>query len=306
MNRKQFLWKSAMGMAAAYIPIKRLTGEKDLHSNMQNGYMEMVREAMKYPKIDVHNHIHNLSTNLKKITKSCKMLGLTHVALSNIDGRPKPKTIQGANNIVLEAEKRYPNLILGQCFINPGNSEEALTEIERCFQNGMVMLGELYDKYKVSDPVYYPIIEKCIKLNIPLLVHGAAPLGNWRWRKGYPTNNPLTTSTAEDFVEIAKRYPEAMIIYGHLGGGGDWEYAIKVLREAPSVYVDISGSVCDARMVDMAVNELGVDRLLFGTDTNYECGVGKIMWADLTEKEREKVFFDNFNNILKKANNNVS
>jgi predicted TIM-barrel fold metal-dependent hydrolase len=53
-------------------------------------------------------------------------------------------------------------------------------------------------------------------------------------------------------------------------------------------------------MVDFAVKSLGVDRLLFATDTNYESGVGKILAAKLTETERRKVFWDNFNNILRR------
>jgi predicted TIM-barrel fold metal-dependent hydrolase len=96
-----------------------------------------------------------------------------------------------------------------------------------------------------------------------------------------------------------------MIIHGHIGGGGVWEYACKVLRDAPSIYVDTSGSVCDEGMLDMAIQYIGVERLLFATDVNFESGVGKIMWANLNEVERKKIFFDNFNNILKKAGNHV-
>jgi predicted TIM-barrel fold metal-dependent hydrolase len=59
-------------------------------------------------------------------------------------------------------------------------------------------------------------------------------------------------------------------------------------------------------MIDMAVQYLGVDRLLFATDLNYETGVGKIMWADLDEVARKKIFFDNFNNLLRKAGNHVN
>jgi len=58
-------------------------------------------------------------------------------------------------------------------------------------------------------------------------------------------------------------------------------------------------------MIDMAIQYLGVDRLLFATDINFETGVGKVMWANLTEGERKKIFFDNFNNLLKKAGNHV-
>ena len=56
-------------------------------------------------------------------------------------------------------------------------------------------------------------------------------------------------------------------------------------------------------MVDFAVKCLGVHRLLFATDLNFETGVGKILAAQLAEEERHQIFFDNFNEILRKRSN---
>lgn len=89
-----------------------------------------------------------------------------------------------------------------------------------------------------------------------------------------------------------------MLIEAHIGGGGDWEWAIKQLRQTPSVYLDTSGSVVDEGMVEMAARELGIGRLLFGTDMTMEGGVGKILGADLTEAQRERIFWKNMKAIL--------
>jgi hypothetical protein len=311
MNRRRFLGYGGAALAGAAVPV--MTGASVLEKGdtnvanrntgpgfKKNGYKEMVQEGIQYRKIDVHNH----TTNLKDMIESLDRLGIQWSAVSDLSGGSDPKSIRNSNDIVLKAMKEYPNRILGQCRINPGYPREALQEIDRCIDQGMVMLGELYDEYKINDPVYYPIIERCIEHKIPLLVHSAATLG--LWRKGYPTSgSSLTTSIAEDFVEVGLLYPEAMIICGHIGGGGDWEYACRVLREAPSIYAETSGSVADEAMIDMAIENLGVDRLLFATDTNYESGVGKIMCAKLNDQERKKIFFDNFNNLLKKGGNHV-
>ena len=48
----------------------------------------------------------------------------------------------------------------------------------------------------------------------------------------------------------------------------------------------------------MAVRELGVDRILFATDMTMEGGVGKILGADLTQTQKEKIFWRNFQHIL--------
>jgi predicted GIY-YIG superfamily endonuclease len=80
------------------------------------------------------------------------------------------------------------------------------------------------------------------------------------------------------------------------------EWAIKQLRQTPSVYLDTSGSVVDEGMVEMAARELGIGRLLFGTDMTMEGGVGKILGADLTEAQRERVFWKNMKAILDRRN----
>ena len=314
IDRRQFLNRggvtllgcSVPGIIKSYIPHKKdeyanEDDSKTLNFN-EDGYKNMLQKALKYRKIDAHNHVDKFHRTAEEIVRSCDRLGITYTAVSIPNGKT-PKEIRENNNIVLNAMKAFPNRILGQCYINPGFKKEALEEINRCTGEGMVMLGELYTAFKINDPLYYPIIERCIDLNIPLLVHGTSSLGNW-W-KGTPASKPTNASVAEDFADIGKRYPEAMIIHGHIGGGGVWEYVCKILQHAPSIYLDTSGSVCDEAMIDMAIKYVGVKRLLFATDVNYESNVGKIMWASLTDEERKNIFFDNFNNLLKKAGNNV-
>jgi len=64
------------------------------------------------------------------------------------------------------------------------------------------------------------------------------------------------------------------------------------------VYLDTSGSVIDEGMIESAVRELGAERLLFGTDMTMEGGVGKILGADITEEQRERIFWNNMKDIL--------
>jgi predicted TIM-barrel fold metal-dependent hydrolase len=173
-----------------------------------------------------------------------------------------------------------------------------MDEMKRCMDRGMVGLGELYTQVKINDPLYYPFIEKCIEMKAPILMHARADLG--MLRPGYRNEAPPETSRASDFVEAARRYPEAILIHAHIGGGGDWEHMCKTLRAAPTVYLDTSGSVTDEGMIDFAVRYLGVERLLFATDINFESGVGKILVANLTDQQCRAIFFDNYNNILRK------
>ena len=298
IGRRQFLTYVGAATVGAAVMGKISGGVKVTHAHTRTS--GLLEEAMKYRKIDAHNHLR--PDELYKMIQAADRLGIERIAVSIPKG-DKPHEFRKSNDLVLEAMKEYPDRILGQCFLNPAYPEEAMAEMLRCLDKGMIGLGELYTQVKINDPLYYPIIEKCIELEAPILMHASADLG--LLRKGYRTAAPATTSVADDFADIGLRYPEAMIIHAHIGGGGDWEYMCKVLRDVPSIYIDTSGSVTDEGMIDFAVKYLGVERLLFATDMNFESGVGKILAADLTEDQRRKIFWDNFNNILRKSGNHA-
>jgi predicted TIM-barrel fold metal-dependent hydrolase len=58
-------------------------------------------------------------------------------------------------------------------------------------------------------------------------------------------------------------------------------------------------------MIDYAIRYLGEDRLLYGSDNSYYQSIGNILAADLTDSQRRKIFFDNYNNLLKKGGFNA-
>jgi len=229
-----------------------------------------------------------------RIIEAADALGIDqlYVSIPITRGMPGMDDIRACNDAVIESMRLYPGRIFGYCFVVPGHAG-SLDEIDRCLDAGMSGI-KLYNQYKIWDPAVHPTIEKAIHERVPILEHA-----------GYPTSPDLQAaqpniSDASDFVRAARLYPEAMLIEAHIGGGGEWEWAIKHLRQAPSVYLDTSGSVIDEGVVEMGVKELGVERILFATDMTMEGGVGKILGADLTEAQRERIFWQNFQAILDK------
>ena len=126
----------------------------------------------------------------------------------------------------------------------------------------------------------WPFIELAIQLRVPILHHA----GHVNWLSAAQPR----ISDGSAFAEIGKRYPEAMIICGHICGGGDWEWEIKALRNAPAIYLDTSGSVADDGVVEMAVTVLGADRLLFACDMSFTASVGRMRSAELSPAIRTK------------------
>ena len=250
-------------------------------------------------KIDAHMHVAGGSINWGfedngLIIEAADALGIEKLCCSIpvIDGHlATPEEVRECNDGVLEAMRRYPDRILGYCFVHQGYRDEMLDEIDRCLDAGMIGI-KLYNQYKYSNPVTFPIAEKAIECCVPILGHA-----------GHPTDprslaRQPNISDASDFSELAQRFPELMMIEGHIGGGGDWEWSIKGLRDCPNVYLDTSGTVVNDRIIEMCISELGSDRILFATDMTMEGGVGKILSAQMTDEQLEDIFWRNMQGIL--------
>lgn len=265
----------------------------------------IMEEVMSYRKINAHAHVDLVVGGPDTHIDFADRLGIEKMVVSRpITGSDgSPEVFRRHNDRVMEAMRRYPDRIIGQMTLNADYQEESLEEIDRCVDNGMVGL-KVYRQVKINDPLFYPIIEKFIDLNMIILMHSGPGIN--RIGPKYDTLRPPSLSIPEDFVEIAERYPEAMFQFAHTGGGLDWEYACKALKDSPNVYVDVSGSNNEENMINFALKYLGEDRLLFGCDLNYYTGVGNMFSADLTEAQRKKLFFDNYNNILKQGGFDVN
>lgn len=252
-------------------------------------------------KFDVHNHVWAAVNEprarwhqVEAVVEAARVLGINRLYCSRpITGGAMAdiEAVRHANDAVLAAMRRYPDVIFGYCFVQPGNGPAALDEIERCIEAGMVGV-KLYNQYKYTDSAVFPIAEKCIEGGLIFLGH-SAHLTDPKALALQPK-----TSDSLDYCALSRRYPELLLVMGHVNGGGDWEWAIKGLRDCPNVYVDTSGSVLEDRTIEMCVRELGVHRVLFATDATMEGGVGKVLSADLTPEQREDIFWRNADQLL--------
>ena len=252
-------------------------------------------------KIDAHNHVfgavHRTNADWSEVEammEAAEWLGIETVCCS----RPivagvlvDIATVREANDSIIAAMKRYPRRLAGYCFVQPGNGAAALDEIERCLDAGMIGV-KLYNQFKYTDPVVFPIAERCVARKIIFLGH-SGHVTDARTQQAQPR-----ISDAADFAELSRRYPELALVLGHINGGGDWEWTIRALRECPNVHVDTSGSVLEADTIGRCVRELGHRRLLFATDMVMEGGVGKVLSAALTNEQREDVFWRNMQRLL--------
>ena len=256
-----------------------------------------IESGIRRPKIDMHCHVWLMDgweQSADHLVASGDMLGITEYWCSSIiqQGILAPfEDVPPHNDTILSAMARHPKRIRGWCFVIPGHFQDAIDEAERCLDAGMIGI-KLYNQYRINDPVLHPILELASERRVPILQHAGYPVPEHR------ASQPLI-SHGIHFSEASEKYPDAILIHAHIGGGGDWEHTVREMRQAsPNVYVDVSGSNLDDGQVEYAVSELGVERVLFGTDGTMAGSVGKVLDADLTEDEREHIFWTNAERIL--------
>ena len=247
--------------------------------------------------IDAHAHLHHhgvssWSEDDRKVIEAADKLGIDQLCCSILPPeRPtKMESFRECNQWLADAIRRFPGRILGYCFVNPGYTKQARDEIRRSVEERGFVGVKLYNDYRATEPVVFPIVELAIELKIPILHHA----GHTSWL----AQPQPRISDAGDFAELARRYPEAMLICAHVCGGGDWEWTIKALRNAPSVFLDTSGSVADEGVVEMAVRTLGADRLLFACDMSMTASVGRIRGAEISDADKRKILGANMQRIL--------
>ena len=311
INRRKFVSGSALSVAGLMITEKLLglpvtDSPLSFSGSAAARPYHLMQDVMKYRKIDSHVHSDLYDGPPENNIAFMDRLGIEKMFISRpiTSGEGTPKDFRQYNDLTLNAMKKYPGRLTGQFTVNVPYQKESLEEIQRRVDQGMVGL-KVYTQVKINNPLFYPIIEKMINLKMIIHMHSHCQLGLGGYRMKYDTGIRPNTSIPEDFADIAKRYPEAMFQYAHIGGGGDYEYACKMFTNLRNIYVDTSGSNNPEGMVDFAVKQLGEDRVFFGSDNCYYQSVGKILASDLTESQKKKVFFENYNNILKKSGNSI-
>ena len=108
----------------------------------------------------------------------------------------------------------------------------------------------------------------------------------------------------ERMPEFADRYPDMTLIIAHLNDRKPGLYldAIRAAKNG-NLYTDTSGgSLTLNYALEYAVEAVGADKILFGTDT-YSCGLryGRIAFSDLSEDDKKKIFFDNALRLFPRA-----
>ena len=212
---------------------------------------------------------------------------------------------------VLEALKRYPDKLFGFVWLSlwKDTVQTNIDKLNRWIADGPMIGMKLAGVDGVcSLPVYDPVFERAAELRAVIFVHAWFKTGAGLI---YPNAGPVTEvppvlpgglyttneSTPRDVAALASRRPATPLICGH--AGGDWELGVRAVRDAKNVLVGISGSFPTRGMVEMAVRELGTERVIYGSDVpGFSSQLSKVHGAAISDADKQLIFSGNLQRIM--------
>lgn len=135
----------------------------------------------------------------------------------------------------------------------PGNIEESIRLLDEPAFVG-VKLHPLLDSFHPNDPALRPLMEVVSARRLPVLVHTGHPIFTLPW----------------SVEELAVEYPEANIIFAHMGGGNVVyiNASIDIACRQPNVYLETSG-MPEHHKIKEAIECVGPTRVLYGSDAPF-------------------------------------
>jgi predicted TIM-barrel fold metal-dependent hydrolase len=202
---------------------------------------------------------------------------------------PTPDQLRRQNDQVLQAISHYHDRAFAFVYLSAKHPDASLRELDRCVKDGPMVGVKLWVARRCHEAEIDPVVERATELKAPILQH--------TWMKA--TGNLSGESSPIDLAALAKRHPKGAFICGH--SGGDWALGLRAIRNCPNVVTETGGSDPTTGFVEMAVRELGAERVLYGSDAggrSFASQIAKVEGADVPDAAKRLVFKENLKRLL--------
>lgn len=168
------------------------------------------------------------------------------------------------NSWLMEIARQHPARLLALATVQPNAGADALRELRRCVEGGVVGVGELNadgQGFRLDAPAFLALARAMSEMNVPLLLHTNEPVGH-----AYPGKGKLALAEIYAFI---KANPDLRIVLAHWGGGFlFYELMREVRKIARNVFYDSAASplLYDIGIFRAATQIVGSDKILFGSD----------------------------------------
>jgi predicted TIM-barrel fold metal-dependent hydrolase len=169
-----------------------------------------------------------------------EILGKLHLMYPHPDNAP-----------VFDLVGRMPDRFLGWVFVRPGSALDPAAELEKWISRPGLVGVKAHPFWHRFEPVrLLSVTETLIAVSKPLLIHA-----------GFGRHG--------DFLPLLEKAPGLKLIIAH-AGFPDYTDTLRKIKDRKNVYVDLSQtSYVNVGATRRAVEVLGVERCLYGTDGPY-------------------------------------
>ena len=282
----------------------------------------------RYPVIDMHSHAYAQSVeDLEAWIQTMDQVGIEKTIILSYTTGP-------AFDSIYQVYAKYGERFEVWCgfdytgYSEPGWSEKAVQELERCYRVGARGVGELGDKglgelyskphpgrgMHIDDARMKPLLAKCAELKMPLSIHVAEPM--WMYQPQDSTNDGLMNAyvwqvdksqegrlghaellgTLENAV---RENPEATFIACHFA---NCEYDLsllgRLLKQYPNLYADISARYGETAPIPRYMKgfyKQHQNKLLYGTDMGMEATMYQTTFRILESRDEHFYEIERFN-----------
>ena len=185
------------------------------------------------------------------------------------------------NRDVLEVCEKHPGRFLMYYVGNPHYAVEFDEKVLPYLDNPLVKGFKLHCEghaYPLGGDAYMRVWELSGERGLPVLVH------------------LLPERDMDAFVKIADDYPDAKLLFAHHGGPENLDKHLPMFKDKANIYVDTCVSLLPVGTMERLVDELGDERILFGSDMPYlNLGgqIGKVLLAKLSDDVKKKILAHN-------------
>lgn len=237
------------------------------------------------------------------------------------------KLSQAFNDACSALHQKYPERFVGLAMLPMQAPELAAQEVERAAKlpgiRGAYMSTHVIGK-NLDEKEFWPVYAKCEALGLPIFLHPTNTLGEDRMRRyhlrnfiGNPTESAIAAASLM-FGGVLDAYPRLDVVLPHSGGTfpiliGRWDHGatvrpeVKDLKNPPSHYLRRFhyDTIAHSQPILMnLIRQVGVDRVVCGTDYPADMGVGDPVrtveaLAELPPADRDMILHGNAARLLK-------
>ena len=251
--------------------------------------------------IDVHthpvlNHKGAKPAEAKELIAHGRRHGIVHmISLGDVlvyGFRPNAAQLRAINNESATVARLHPEYFTAFVYLNPRLGERAtMAEAERCAALPGFRGIKLEAACNSAHPCMRHVAKAARTFNFPVLQHS--------WSTSNMVRDRSYQSDPVDTALFARRNPDVTVIMAHLTGIGF--RGVLEAKGLPNLYVDTSGGWPEEELVEFAVEQLGADHLLYGSDIPVRenaITIGRILGAKISAADKHRMLFGNTARLL--------